>query len=264
MFSRARERPPSPKRTPPNPKEVWQMHMVDAANLPCLVHYSNVRHFNIQSNFLSLFPSSPFCLGLSPYFCFMREERPSLVAGRPGLKIGEVTKVLAARWNKLGQYPLTVSAQISLSPFKRMWPPPSSWAFPSMYSASSRLVSYFDCRVIPIQGRPIGRNSSNLRTKTKIGISRKWKFGRQPSVESISKHPRLDSRYLFWLKCLWHLSLESWRHVALDNTKQAFHIWSICFCHQTAPAPAKKAKKPAQEEEDEEDEEGEEEDEDSE
>jgi len=39
--------------------------------------------------------------GLSPYFCFMREERPSLVAARPGLKIGEVTKVLAARWNKL-------------------------------------------------------------------------------------------------------------------------------------------------------------------
>jgi len=40
--------------------------------------------------------------GLSPYFCFMREERPQLVASRPGLKIGEVTKVLAARWNKLG------------------------------------------------------------------------------------------------------------------------------------------------------------------
>merc|ERR1719290_550638 len=33
----------------------------------------------------------------------MREERPSLVAARPGLKIGEVTKVLAARWNKLGK-----------------------------------------------------------------------------------------------------------------------------------------------------------------
>merc|ERR1719431_2232106 len=31
----------------------------------------------------------------------MREERPQLVASRPGLKIGEVTKVLAARWNKL-------------------------------------------------------------------------------------------------------------------------------------------------------------------
>ena len=41
--------------------------------------------------------------GLSPYFCFMREERPGLVAARPGLKIGEVTKVLAAKWNKLGQ-----------------------------------------------------------------------------------------------------------------------------------------------------------------
>jgi len=40
--------------------------------------------------------------GLSPYFCFMREERPGLVAHQPGLKIGEVTKVLAARWNKLG------------------------------------------------------------------------------------------------------------------------------------------------------------------
>merc|ERR1712002_302965 len=32
----------------------------------------------------------------------MREERPALVAARPGLKIGEVTKVLAAKWNKLG------------------------------------------------------------------------------------------------------------------------------------------------------------------
>merc|ERR1711911_236045 len=32
----------------------------------------------------------------------MREERPGLVAARPGLKIGEVTKVLAAKWNKLG------------------------------------------------------------------------------------------------------------------------------------------------------------------
>merc|ERR1739838_551780 len=32
----------------------------------------------------------------------MREERPSLVAARPGLKIGEVAKVLAAKWNKLG------------------------------------------------------------------------------------------------------------------------------------------------------------------
>merc|ERR1712212_1472112 len=32
----------------------------------------------------------------------MREERRQLVASRPGLKIGEVTKVLAARWNKLG------------------------------------------------------------------------------------------------------------------------------------------------------------------
>ena len=40
--------------------------------------------------------------GLSAYFCFMREERPALVAKQPGLKIGEVTKVLAARWNKLG------------------------------------------------------------------------------------------------------------------------------------------------------------------
>ena len=40
--------------------------------------------------------------GLSSYFCFMREERPSLVASRPGLKIGEVAKVLAARWNQLG------------------------------------------------------------------------------------------------------------------------------------------------------------------
>jgi len=40
--------------------------------------------------------------GLSPYFCFMREERPALVKSRPGLKIGEVTKVLAAKWNKLG------------------------------------------------------------------------------------------------------------------------------------------------------------------
>merc|ERR1711915_869759 len=32
----------------------------------------------------------------------MREERPALVKSRPGLKIGEVTKVLAAKWNKLG------------------------------------------------------------------------------------------------------------------------------------------------------------------
>ena len=40
--------------------------------------------------------------GLSSYFCFMREERPSLVASRPGLKIGEVAKVLAAKWNQLG------------------------------------------------------------------------------------------------------------------------------------------------------------------
>merc|ERR1719209_1521328 len=32
----------------------------------------------------------------------MREERPSLVAARPGLKFGDVTKVLAAKWNKLG------------------------------------------------------------------------------------------------------------------------------------------------------------------
>ena len=40
--------------------------------------------------------------GLSPYFCFMREERPALVAKQPGLKLGEVTKVLAGRWNKLG------------------------------------------------------------------------------------------------------------------------------------------------------------------
>merc|ERR1719273_1945139 len=40
--------------------------------------------------------------GLSAYFCFMREERPQLVASKPGLKIGDVAKLLAAKWGKIG------------------------------------------------------------------------------------------------------------------------------------------------------------------
>merc|ERR1719431_1371856 len=32
----------------------------------------------------------------------MREERPQLVASKPGLKIGDVAKLLAAKWGKIG------------------------------------------------------------------------------------------------------------------------------------------------------------------
>merc|ERR1712136_534990 len=39
--------------------------------------------------------------GLSAYFCFMREERPKVMKAKPNLKIGDVTKILAAKWNKL-------------------------------------------------------------------------------------------------------------------------------------------------------------------